>query len=161
MIMEVGRAGRRIIWAAAGFIGLGHAPASANCVSIIQSENWPAIARAISNVRLCEQLPVGPTKTRSFEVVSAEVCPQSGGLTSVRAQAYLTCETDGSSLFQGDAVEGRVTVDVTLEPSTCRITEAHLNIDDGLGGLLSGLTDTDDLARSWAQSQATRLCRLE
>jgi hypothetical protein len=161
MIMEAGRARRTIIWAAAGIIALGHASASANCVSVIQNENWPAIARAISNVRLCEQLPVGPTKTRSFEVASVEVCPQSGGLTTVRAQANLICETDSSSLFQVDAVEGRVTVDITLEPSTCRITEAHLNIDDGLGGLLSGLTDTDDLARSWAQSQATRLCRLQ
>ena len=159
--MEAGRTKSTIIWAAAGLIGLGHASASANCVSIIQNESWPAIARAISDVRLCEQLPVGPNKTRSFEVASAEVCSQSGGLTTVRAQAYLTCEADGSSLFQGDAVEGRVTVDVTLEPSTCRITEAHLNIDDGLGGLLSDLTDTDDLARSWAQSQATRLCRLQ
>ena len=94
-------------------------------------------------------------------MASAEVCSQSGGLTTVRAQAYLTCEADGSSLFQVDAVEGRVNVDVTLEPSTCKITDAHLNIDDGLGGLLSGLTDTEDLARSWAQSQATRLCRLQ
>jgi len=161
MIMEVGRARSTIIWAAAGLIGLGYSPVSANCVSIIQNENWPAIARAISNVRLCEQLPVGPNKTRSFEVASAEVCPQLGGLTTVRAQAYLTCEADGSSLFQVDAVEGKVSVDVTLEPSTCRITDAHLKIDDGFGGLLSGLADTDDLARSWAQSQATRLCRLQ
>ncbi len=159
--MEAGRTKSAIMWAAAGLIGLGHAAASANCVSIIQNENWPAIARAISDVRLCEQLPVGPNKTRSFEVAYAEVCPQAGGLTTVRAQAYLTCEADVSSLFQVDAVEGRVNVDVTLEPSTCRVTDAHLNIDDGLGGLLSGLTDTDDLARSWAQSQATRLCRLQ
>ncbi len=159
--MEAGRARRTIIWAAVGLIGLGHASASANCVSIIQNENWPTIARELSNVRLCEQLPVGPTKTRSFEVAYAEVCPQSGGLTNVRAQAYLTCEADGSSLFQVDAVEGKINVDVTLEPSTCRITDAHINIDDGLGGLLSGLTDTDGLARSWAQSQATRLCRLQ
>ena len=158
--MEVGRTRSTIIWVAAGLIGLGHTPVSANCVSIVQDENWPAIARAISNVRLCEQLPVGPNKTRSFKVASAEVCPQSGALITVRAQAYLTCEADGSSLFAVDAVEGRVNVDVTLEPSTCRITDAHLNIDDGIGGLLSDLTDTDDLARSWAQSQATGLCRL-
>ncbi len=161
MIMEAGRTRSTIIWAAAGLIGLGHAPLLANCLSIVQNDNWPAIARAISNVRLCEQLPVGPNKTRGFDVASAEVCPQSGGLTTVRAEAYLTCEADDNSLFQVDAVEGRVSVDVTFEPSTCRITDAHLNIDDGLGGLLSGLTDTDALARSWAQSQATRLCRLQ
>jgi hypothetical protein len=59
-----------------------------------------------------------------------------------------------------DPVDGKVTVTVSLDPAACKITDAHLDIDGEMGGLLSGLSDTQDFARNWAQSQLSRLCRL-
>lgn len=158
--MNFGRASYRIVCMSTGLLWLSLTPAWANCTSVMANSEWPAVAHAISNARLCEQLPVGPNRTRSFKVISAEVCRNAGDLTSITAQALLTCETDDSALFQLEPIEGKVTVNVTLDTAACRITDARMDIDNGVGGLLSGLADTQDLARDWAQSQLSRLCRL-
>lgn len=79
-----------IVCMSAGLLWLSLTPAWANCTSVMANSEWPAVAHAISNARLCEQLPVGPNRTRSFNVISAEVCRNAGDLTSIRAQALLT-----------------------------------------------------------------------
>ncbi|MDM9620827.1 hypothetical protein QTL94_10740 [Rhizobium sp. S96] len=158
--MKPGEMPCRIVLIAIGLFAVSLAPAWAACKSATESPEWPAVAKAISTARLCEQLPVGPNRTSSFKVLSADVCAEDNGLASVRATALLTCETGNDSLFQMDPVDGKVTVTVSLDPAACKITDAHLDIDGEMGGLLSGLSDTQDFARNWAQSQLSRLCRL-
>ncbi len=135
-------------------------PTWAACVSATTSPQWPEIARAISTAQLCEQLPVGPNRTSSFRVLSADVCTMDNGLASVRISALLTCESGEGSLFQMGPMESRVVATVSLDAEACRITDTHLEIDGEIGSLLSGLPDTQDFAHRWAQSQLSRLCLL-
>ncbi|MDQ0558989.1 hypothetical protein QO004_000764 [Rhizobium mesoamericanum] len=143
-----------------GLLAMSLVPAWAGCKSAMSSPQWPAVARAISTVGLCEQLPVGPNRTSSFKVMSADVCSTGNSLASIKATAVLTCEAGDNSLFQMAPVEGRVITTVFLDMGACRITDTHIEIDGEIGSLLSELPDTQDVGRSWAQSQLSRLCQL-
>ncbi len=103
---------------------------------------------------------MGPNRTSSLKVVSADVCSTGGGLASIRATALLTCETGDDALFQMAPVEGKVVATVSLDVGACRITDTRIEIDGEIGSLLSGLPDTQDFGRNWAQSQLSHLCQL-
>lgn len=158
--MKAGEKPSRIVGVAIVLCLAGSAPASANCRSATDNPEWPNISHAISTAQLCEQLPVGPNRTSSFRVLSADFCSSGDGLASVKATALLTCETGDDALFQMAPVEGKVVATVSLDPAACRITDTHIEIDGEIGSLLSGLPDTQDFGRNWAQSQLSRLCRL-
>ena len=158
--MKAGEKPSRIVGIAIVLCLTGSAPAWAGCKSATDSPEWPKISHAISTAQLCEQLPVGPNRTSSFRVLSADVCSSGDGLASIRATALLTCETGDDALFQMAPVEGKVVATVSLDPAACRITDTHIEIDGEIGSLLSGLPVTQDFGRNWAQSQLSRLCRL-
>lgn len=143
-----------------GLFALTFAPAWANCRSATSSPEWPYVARSVAEAQLCEQLPVGPNHTRSVKIVSADVCSDGGGVSTVKATALLTCESDPDSLFQTPPLEGDVVAVVSLDMSACRIKDSRIEIGGDIGTLLSGLQDTQDFARNWAQSQLSRLCNL-
>ncbi|NLS07946.1 hypothetical protein HGP14_32485 [Rhizobium sp. P32RR-XVIII] len=139
---------------------LSFVPALAECRSALNSPEWPQIARAIGSAQLCEQLPLGPNHTARFQVMSVDICSLPNGASSLVAKALLTCESSSDSLFQTPPLEGEVVATVTLDIGACRITDANIQISGELGALLSGLEETQQFARDWAQSQLTRLCRL-
>jgi hypothetical protein len=58
-------------------------------------------------------------------------------------------------------IEGEVVATVSLDVGACRITDTRIEIDGAIGSLLSVLPDTQDFARNWAQTQLSRLCRLQ
>lgn len=143
-----------------GLFTLTFAPAWANCRSATSSPEWPYVARSVAEAQLCEQLPVGPNRTRSLKVLSADVCSDGGAISTVKATALLTCESDPDSLFHTPPLEGEVVAIVSLDVGACRITDSRIEIGGDIGTLLSGLQDTQDVARNWAQSQLSRLCHL-
>ncbi|KRB51926.1 hypothetical protein ASE04_10420 [Rhizobium sp. Root708] len=158
--MKAGEKPSRIVGVATVLCLMGSAPAWAGCKSATYSPEWRNISHAISTAQLCEQLPVGPNRTSSFRVLSADVCSSGDGVASVRATALLTCETGDDALFQMAPVEGKVVATISLDMAACRITDTHIEIDGEIGSLLSGLPDTQDFGRNWAQSQLSRLCQL-
>ena len=139
---------------------LSFAPASADCRSVLNSPEWPGIARTIASAQLCEQLPLGPNHTARFEVLSVDICSLSSSASSVVAKALLTCESSSDALFQTPPLDGEVVATVTLDIGACRITDANIQISGEIGALLSGLQETQQFARDWAQSQLSSLCRL-
>ena len=159
--MNSGEKPCKIAGIAVGLLALSLVPAWAGCKSAMSSPQWPEVARAISTAQLCEQLPVGPNRTSSFKVVSADVCSTGANLASVKATALLTCETGDNALFQMAPVEGKVVATVSLDVGACKITDTHIEIDGEIGSLLSELPDTQDFGRNWAQSQLSRLCQLQ
>ena len=158
--MNPGEKPCKVVGIAVGLLAMSLVPAWAGCKSAMSSPEWPDVARAISTAQLCEQLPVGPNRTSSFKVVSADVCSTGDSLASIRATALLTCETGDNSLFQMAPVEGKVVATVALDVGACRITDTHLEIDGEIGSLLSALPDTQDFGRNWSQSQLSHLCQL-
>jgi hypothetical protein len=158
--MKPGETLRIAVCVSAGLFAMSLAPAWAACRSATESPEWPGIARAMASAQLCEQLPVGPNHTSSFKVLSADVCSNGDGLSSIRATALVSCETGPDALFQTPAIESEVVATASVDIGACRITDADIEIGGELGSLLSGLSDTRGLARDWAQSQLSRLCRL-
>jgi hypothetical protein len=114
----------------------------------------------MASAQLCEQLPMGPNHTRSFKVLSADVCSNGDGVSSIRATALVSCVTGPDALFQTPSIESEVFATASVDIGACRIADADIEIGGELGSLLSGLSDTRALARDWAQSQLSRLCRL-
>jgi hypothetical protein len=139
---------------------LSFAPAMAECRSALSSPEWPRVAKAISSAQLCEQLPLGPNHTARFDVLSVDICSLPSGASSVAAKALLTCESSSDALFQTPPLEGEVVASVMLDIGACRITDANIQISGEIGALLSGLQETQQFARDWAQSRLSSLCRL-
>jgi hypothetical protein len=158
--MTTGDTLHKAICISAGILVISMAPAWAGCRSAAGSPEWPGIARAMASAQLCEQLPMGPNHTGSFKVLSADVCSNGNGLSSIRATALVTCETGPDALFQTPSIESEVVATASVDVGACRITDADIEIAGELGSLLSGFSDTRGLARDWAQSQLSRLCRL-
>jgi hypothetical protein len=158
--MNPGKKPSKIVSIAVGLFVLCQAPAWAGCKSAMDSPEWPNVARAISTAQLCEQLPMGPNRTSGFRVLSADICSSGDGRASIRTTALLTCETGDDALFQMAPVEGKVIATVSLDVGACRITDTRIEIEGEIGSLLSGLPDTQDFGRNWAQSQLSHLCQL-
>lgn len=158
--MMSGRIGWEVFCMSAALLAQPVSSALAECRSATESPAWPEVARAISTAKLCEQLPMGPNRTASLRIISADVCSNGDGIASLRATAQLTCETGDDALFEMPPVEGKVLATISLDVNACRINDTHLEIDGDLGGLLSQLPDTQEYGRQWAQSQLSRLCRL-
>ncbi|TCU20507.1 hypothetical protein EV132_101574 [Rhizobium sullae] len=137
-----------------------YAPVSADCRSALNSPEWPSIARSIATLQLCEQIPIGPNQTVRFQVESVDFCPVSSGVSSVTARALLTCEANSEALFQTPPIDSLVVATVTLDTVACRIRDTNLEISGEIGVLLSGLAETQQIARDWAQSQLSLLCRM-
>ncbi|APO79335.1 hypothetical protein AM571_PC01604 (plasmid) [Rhizobium etli 8C-3] len=137
-----------------------YAPVSADCRSALDSPEWPRIARSIASLQLCEQIPVGPNQTARFQVESVDFCSVSNGVSSVTARALLTCEAEPEALFQTPPLDSQVVATITLDTVECRIRDTNLEISGEIGALLSGLTETQEIARNWAQSQLSLLCAM-
>src|SRR5262245_44450975 len=105
--MILGKSSRKLI-ACTGLFALSFGPAWADCMSAASSPEWPDVVRSIAKAQLCEQLPVGPNRTQSFRVISADVCSEGGGISTVRAKALLTCESEPGSLFAMEPIESDV-----------------------------------------------------
>jgi hypothetical protein len=137
-----------------------YAPVSADCLSALDTPEWPRIAKSIAALQLCEQIPVGPNQTARFQVESVDFCSVSSGVSSVTARALLTCEADSEALFQTPPLDSQVVATITLDTVECRIRDTNLEICGECGALLSGLTETQQIARDWAQSQLSLLCAM-
>ncbi|MBB4273249.1 hypothetical protein GGE12_001003 [Rhizobium mongolense] len=137
-----------------------YAPVSADCRSALNTPEWPRIARSIAALQLCEQIPVGPNQTAGFQVESVDFCSVSSSVSSVTARALLTCEADSEALFQTPPLDSQVVATITLDTVECRIKDTNLEISGEIGALLSGLTETQQIARDWAQSQLSLLCAM-
>lgn len=156
--MNSGEKPCRIAGMVVGLLAMSLVPAWAGCKSAMSSPQWPAVARAISTVGLCEQLPVGPNRTSSFKVVSADVCSTGDSLASIKATALLTCEAGDNTLFQMAPVKGKVIATVSLDMGACRITDTHIEIDGEIGSLLSELSDTQDVGRRAGHNRNCHAC---
>ncbi len=135
-------------------------PAQAECRSALNNPEWPRIARSVAALQLCEQIPVGPNHTARFQVISVDMCSFPSGIDSVTARALLTCEFSADSLIPMPSVDSEVTATVTFDTKACRLLDSDLQISGEIGALLSGLEDTQKIARGWAQSQLSHLCAL-
>ncbi len=136
------------------------APAEAECRSALDSSELPTIARSIATLQLCEQIPIGPNQTARFEVSSVERCTFPSGVDSLTARALLTCAPGDDALIQMPSLDSEIMATVTLDTKACRIVDSDLQISGELGALLSGLEDTQQIARDWALSQLSALCAL-
>jgi hypothetical protein len=148
-----------ICLSAAAFL-LASNPLMAACISAMNTPQWPTIARSIRTVQLCEQIPVGPNHTARFQIVSLDACQAAPGVSSIVARALLTCESGSDSILPLPPFEGEVTAAITLDTNTCMIRDTNVQISGDLGMLLSGLNETQQFARDWAQTQLSSLCRL-
>ncbi|WP_157884562.1 hypothetical protein [Neorhizobium galegae] len=118
------------------------------------------MAESIATIKLCEELPGGPDRTKKFEVTAVDVCTAANGV-SVTAKASLTCEASSGAFFKTPPLDGKVVATVTLDMGACRITESNIEISGEVGGLLSSLPQTQQFARSWAQYRLSRFCGLQ
>jgi hypothetical protein len=137
------------------------APAFAECRSPLNHPEWPAIARSIATLQLCEQIPIGPNQTASFKLASVEICSFPSGVSTLSARALLTCVSDSEDLIQLPQLDSEVLATVSLDTAACRILDSDIQINGEIGALLSGLENTRQTARDWAQSQLSRLCALQ
>ncbi len=135
-------------------------PLRAACISAMNTPQWPSIARSVRTVQLCEQIPVGPNHTARFQIIALDACQSAPGISSIVARALLTCESGSESILPLPPVEGEVTAAITLDTNACIIRETNVQISGDLGMLLSGLGETQQFARDWAQTQLSSLCRL-
>ncbi|MBX5193332.1 hypothetical protein HJB86_31320 [Rhizobium sp. NZLR3b] len=138
-----------------------HAPAFAECRSPLDRPEWPAIARSIATLQLCEQIPIGPNQTARFQLVSVKICTFPSGVSTLSARAVLTCESGSEDLIQLPQLDSDVLATVSLDTAACRILDSDIQISGEIGGLLSGLENTQQTARDWAQSQLSLLCALQ
>lgn len=136
------------------------APGFADCFSLVGRPEWPLVAEAISSAQVCEQLPAGPTHTRSFRVQSAELCRSTDQDSTLRATAVVTCESPPDALFEMPPVQSEIAVIVSVNERACKITDAHIQIGGELGSLLPGMVDASELARRWTRSQLSQLCQM-
>ncbi len=134
-------------------------PGWANCVSLVGRPEWPTIARALSSAKICEQLPAGPNHTQSFHVQSAELCRSADRNASLRATAFVTCESPPDALFNTPPMQAEIAVAVSIDERACRITDAQIQIGGELGSFLSNAVDANELVRQWKQSDLSQLCR--
>ncbi|MBY5416096.1 hypothetical protein ACCT03_00095 [Rhizobium johnstonii] len=132
----------------------------AACWSALKSPEWPQLAASIATIKLCEQLPGGPDRTKKFEVTAVDLCTAANGV-SITAKASLTCGSSSGAFIQTPPLDGRVVATVTLDIGECRIMESNIDISGEVGGLLSSLPQTQQFARSWAQSRLSHLCGLQ
>jgi hypothetical protein len=139
---------------------LGCWPASAACMSAMSTPQWPQIARSLRSAQLCEQIPIGPNHTAAFQVISVDVCSSAQGMSSIVARALLTCEAGSDSIVPLPPLEGEVVATVMLDARACMIRDANVQVSGDLGMVLSGLEETQQFARQWAQTQLSTLCRL-
>ncbi|WP_156384906.1 hypothetical protein [Rhizobium sp. Leaf453] len=138
-----------------------YAPASADCWSALDSPEWPRIAQSVAAIQLCEQIPVGPYGTASVQVESFEFCSVSNSVATVSARAQLTCEFGSDALIQMPPLDGEIVAIVALDTTACSVGDNDLQISGEIGALLSGLEETQQVARDWAQSQLALLCSLD
>ncbi|WP_455271701.1 hypothetical protein [Rhizobium herbae] len=137
-----------------------YAPAFADCWSALDSPEWPRIAQSVAAIQLCEQIPVGPYGTASIQVESFDFCSVSNSVATVSARAQLTCESGSDALIQMPPLDGEIVAIVALDTAACSIGDTDLQISGEIGALLSGLEETQQIARDWAQSQLALLCGL-
>ncbi|WP_426232084.1 hypothetical protein [Pararhizobium sp. DWP3-4] len=136
-------------------------PAQAECRSALNNPEWPRIAHSVAALQLCEQIPVGPNHTARFQVISVDMCSFPSGIDSVTARALLTCESGADSLIQIPSLDSEVLATVTFDTKACRLVDSDLQISGEIGALMSGLEDTQQTARAWAQSELSHLCALQ
>lgn len=151
--------GAKIACFAVAVLPLLSAPAIADCWSALKSPEWPRLAKTFTSMRLCEQLPGGPDRTKKFEVTEADVCTAPNGV-SITAKASLTCEANSKSLLKLPPLNGSAVAKVTLDIGACRITESHVSFGGAIGEALEALPQIQDFTRSWAQSRLSELCGL-
>lgn len=145
---------------AAAVLPLLSAPAVADCWSALKSPEWPRLAKTFTSVKLCEQLPGGPDRTKKFEVTAADVCTAPNGV-SITARASLTCETGPGAFLKIPPLSGSAIAKVTLDIGACRITESHVSFGGAIGEALETLPQIQNFTRSWAQSRLSELCGLK
>lgn len=148
-----------ICFSVAAFL-LAFDPLLAACISAMNTPQWPSIVKSVRTVQLCEQIPVGPNHTARFQIMSLDACQVAPGISSIVARALLTCESGADSILPLPPVEGEVTAAITLDTNACMIRDTRVQISGDLGMLLSGLDETQQFARDWAQTQLSSLCRL-
>ncbi|MEZ2132222.1 MULTISPECIES: hypothetical protein [unclassified Sinorhizobium] len=136
------------------------APAVADCWSALKSPEWPRLAKTFTTVKLCEQLPGGPDRTKKFEVTAVDVCTAPNGV-SITAKASLSCEAGSGGLLKLPALNGSAVAKVTLDIGACRITESHVSFGGAIGEALETLPEIQNFTRSWAQSRLSELCGLQ
>lgn len=136
------------------------APAVADCWSALKSPEWPRLAKTFTTVKLCEQLPGGPDRTKKFEVTAVDVCTAPNGV-SITAKASLTCETSSGSFLKIPPLNGSAVAKVTLDIGACRITDSHVSFGGAIGEALETLPEIQNFTRSWAQSRLSELCGLQ
>ncbi|WSH19069.1 hypothetical protein U8Q07_14995 [Rhizobium ruizarguesonis] len=132
----------------------------AACWSALKSPEWPRLAESIATTKRCKQLPGGPDRTKKFEVTAVDLCTAANGV-SITAKASMTCGASSGAFIKTPPMDGRVVATVTLDIGACRITESNIEISGEVGGLLSSLPQTQQFARSWAQSRLSQLCGLQ
>lgn len=130
----------------------------ADCVSLVGRPEWPSIARALSSAQVCEQLPAGPNRTKSFLVQSAELCRGMDQNSTLSARAILTCESPPEAFFDTLPMETEIFMTIVVNERTCQIINANVQIGGKLGGLLGGFVDTSEFARNWRQSELVQFC---
>ncbi|TAV04533.1 hypothetical protein [Rhizobium ruizarguesonis] len=135
-------------------------PAEAACWSALKSPEWPRLAESIATIKLCEQLPGGPDRTKKFEVTAVDLCTAENGV-SITAKASMTCGASSGAFIKTPSLDGRVVATVTVDIGACSITESNIEISGEVGGLLSSLPQTQQFARSWAQSRLSHFCGLQ
>jgi hypothetical protein len=135
--------------------------AHADCRSALNTPNWSQIARSVSTLQLCEQIPVGPNQTARFDIVSLDTCSFPNNVVSFTAKAILTCQSGQDSFVQMPSVDSEVTVAATLDMAACRIISSDLKVSGEIGAILSSLEDVQAAARNWAQSNLSRLCAMQ
>ncbi len=106
------------------------------------------------------RFPSVQIKPPGFRWSSVDFCSVSSSVSSVTARALLTCEADSEALFQTPPLDSQVVATITLDTVECRIRDTNLEISGEIGVLLSGLTETQQIARDWAQSQLSLLCAM-
>jgi hypothetical protein len=134
--------------------------AHADCRSALNTPNWSQIARSVSTLQLCEQIPVGPNQTARFDIVSLDTCSFPNNV-SVTAKAMLTCQSGQGSFLQMPSVDSEVTVAATLDMAACRLISSDIKVSGEIGAILSSLEDVQAAARNWAQSNLSRLCAMQ
>ncbi|MFS8115236.1 hypothetical protein QD460_26225 [Rhizobium jaguaris] len=134
--------------------------ASAGCWSALKSPEWRQIASIISTAKLCEQMPSGPNRTRRLEVTAVDFCTAPNGV-SITANVSLTCGSSSESFLQLSPLDGKVVATVTMDIGACKITDSDINISGKAGELLSGLPQTQEFLRNWAQIRLSNLCGMQ
>jgi hypothetical protein len=76
----------------------------------------------------------------------------------VTTKMSVTCGSSPEAFIQVPSLDGTVVVTATLDIGACKITQSNIDIRGAVGGLLSGLPETQEFVRSWAQIRLSNLC---